>query len=298
MLLSSRLLTGLLLLSVGLLAPGQSCGQLPGRGPMPDPLATTPCLAAAPDSARQLLLQGAAALRAAYRESEALGEYEQLLGRAPATYEALWQAAVLSVRIGNRYTDETRRLTYYAAARLYANRALVVCPEAAEGHYAAALVLAAEAPLQPLRSRLLAYREMRPHVYRATEQLPNWADAWQLLGRWQYRIDHYSLPERLYSRFLLGGVPEGGSTLQAIESLRRAYELEPGRIEFGYDLARVYLNRSQYARARTVLTAALRLAPVTAEEFVLNRRCELLLAQLNRRQQRQYGRRLPLRLPF
>ncbi|WP_019946654.1 tetratricopeptide repeat protein [Hymenobacter aerophilus] len=286
---------GLLLNGAGLLAPAAAQAQIRSKRGAAEKVAAAavlapPCGAPPASAAGQAQLAEAAELLKNYRESEALGRYERVLAQAPATYEALWRAAVLSVRVGNRYTDESRRFAYYAAARLYANRALVVCPEGAEGHYAAAQVLAAEAPLRPLRSRLLAYREMRPHVYQATEMRPDWAEAWQQLGRWHYRVDHYSLPERLYSRLFLGGVPAGGSTLLAIEALRRAYELEPQRIEVAYDLARVYLNRSQYTRARQVLQAALQLTPVTAEELVINRRCQKLLEKVVRRQNRQLPR--------
>ena len=289
-------LLSLLLTGAGVLAcPEQAQAQLrPKRSAAEKAAAATvlapPCGAPPTSPALRAGLAEGGQLLKSYRESEALSRYEQVLAQAPATYEALWQAAVLSVRIGSRYTDESRRFAYYTAARLYANRALVVCPDGAEGHYAAARVLAAQAPLRPLRSRLLAYREMRPHVYRATELRPDWAEAWQQLGRWHYRVDHYSLPERLYSRLFMGGVPAGGSTLLAIEALRRAYELDSQRIEVAYDLARVYLNRSQYTRARNVLQAAAQLTPVTAEELVISRRCQLLLEQLNRRQRRQHSR--------
>ncbi|WP_126546818.1 hypothetical protein [Hymenobacter amundsenii] len=253
-------------------------------------MATPGCPAPAPTPAVARLLAEARRLQADYHESEALGKYERVLAKDPATYAALWEAAVLSVRIGSRYTDETRKLAYLAAARLYAKTALTVCPDGAEAHYAAGLALATLAPLLPLRSRLLAYRELRPHAYRATELRPDWAEAWQLLGRWQYRVDHYSLPERLYSKLFLGGMPVGGSTLLAVESLRKAYELAPQRIEHAYDLARVYLNRSQETRATAVLQAALGITPVTADELVMSRRCERLLEQLNRRKRRQLQR--------
>ncbi|WP_175470836.1 tetratricopeptide repeat protein [Hymenobacter psychrophilus] len=285
---------GLLLASAGLLVPRAARAQLRPKRAASKAAAVVPapvCGAAPAKPALQAGLAEAGQLLKAYRESEALSRYEQVLAQAPATYEALWQAAVLSVRIGSRYTDESRKFAYYAAARLYANRALVVCPEGAEAHYAAARVLAAQAPLQPLRSRLLAYREMRPHVYRATELRPNWAEAWQLLGRWHYRVDHYSLSERLYSQLFMGGMPAGGSTLLAIEALRQSYELDSGRIEVAYDLARVYLNRSQYTRAQNVLGAALRLTPVTAEELVISRRCQKMLDKLTRLQRRQLLRR-------
>lgn len=255
--------------------------------------AAHPATAAAAQAATVAeLLAQARELQLQYHESEALAKYEQALSKAPATYEALWQAAVLSVRIGARYTDETRKSAYFAAARLYASRALVVRSDGPEAHYAEALTLANQATLFTARGRLLAYREMRPHVFRAVELCPEWAEAWQLLGRWHYRVDHYTVLERLFSRLFLGGTPAGASTFQAIDALRRAHELDPHRIQYAYDLARVYLNRSQQTRATAVLQEAVALTPVTADELEISRRCRRLLEQLNRKLRRQISRRV------
>ncbi|SNR30391.1 tetratricopeptide repeat protein [Hymenobacter mucosus] len=243
-----------------------------------------------PDASIAKLLTEAQTLQTQYHESEALAKYEQVLSKAPATYEALWQAAVLSVRIGARYTDETRKAAYFSAARLYANRALVVKSNGAEGHYAEALALTSQATLLTARGRLLAYREMKPHVFMAVARRPDWADAWQLLGRWHYRVDHYSLLERIFSRLFLGGTPSGAGTRKAIDALVRAHELDPKRIQVCYDLARVHLNQGQRSRAVAVLQEAVALTPVTAEELEISRRCRLLLAQLNRQLHRQVQR--------
>ncbi|WP_210116023.1 tetratricopeptide repeat protein [Hymenobacter wooponensis] len=227
-----------------------------------------------------------------YHDSEALAKYEQVLVKAPATYEALWQAAILSVRIGARYTDETRKSAYFSAARLYANRALVVRSEGAEGHYAEALALGNQATLLGARGRLLAYKEMKSHVFKAVARRPDWAEAWQMLGRWHYRVDHYNLLERGFSRLFLGGMPSGAGTRKAIDALVRAHELAPKRIEFCYDLARVHLNQGQRSRAVAVLQEAMELKPVTAEELETSRRCRRMLEQLNRQLHRQVQRHI------
>lgn len=233
------------------------------------------------------LLSEARALETQYKESEALAKYEQALALAPATYEALWKAAVLSIRIGGRYSDETRKTAYFSAARLYSSRALVVRPEGGEGNYAEALALANQATLLTARSRLLAYREMKPYVFKAVEQRPNFADAWQLLGRWHYRVDHYNILERVFSRLFLGGTPSGASTTAAIEALTKAHELEPQRIQFAYDLARVQLNQGHRSQAIAALQEAVTVTPYTAEDLELSRRCRKLLVQLNRKMLRQ-----------
>jgi tetratricopeptide (TPR) repeat protein len=245
-----------------------------------------------PTPAIQQLLAQAKQLQEQYHESEALAKYEQVLAKAPATYDALWQAAVLSVRIGARYTDETRKAAYFSAARLYANRALVVRPDGAEGHYAEALALSNQATLLGARGRLLAYKDMKSHVFKAVARRPDWADAWQLLGRWHYRVDHYNILERGFSRLFLGGTPSGAGTRKAIDALVRAHELAPRRIEFCYDLARVHVNQGQRSRAISVLQEAMELTPVTAEELEISRRCRRLLEQQNRQLHRQLQRHI------
>ena len=238
------------------------------------------------------LLAEARVLQEQYKESEALGKYEQALTLAPATYEALWQAAVLSVRIGARYSDETRKMAYFSTARLYASRALVVRPQGGESNYAEALALANQATLLTARSRLLSYKVMQPHVFMAVQQRPEFAEAWQLLGRWHYRVDHYNILERIYSRVFLGGMPAGASTGAAIEALTKAHELDPERIQFAYDLARVQLNQRHHRQAVAALQEAVALTPVTAEELEISRRCRNLLEQLNRRLVKQLQRHI------
>jgi len=236
------------------------------------------------------LLAEAHALQAKYKDSEALAKYEQVLAKAPSAYEALWQAAVLSVRIGARYTDDTRKMAYFSAARLYSSRALVVRPEGAEGNYAEALALANQATLLTARGRLLVYKEMKPYVFKAVEQRPEFADAWQLLGRWHYRVAHYNLLERLYSQLFLGGTPSGASSQAAINALTIACQLNPKEIQYLYDLARVHLNRGQHSQATMVLQKAVAITPMTAEELEISRRCRNLLEQLNRKRLRQEKR--------
>lgn len=249
----------------------------------------------APAASLAQLLTEARALQQQYHESEALARYEQVLAKAPGNYEALWSAAVLSVRIGTRYTDDTRKSAYFAAARLYANRALVVEPEGGEANYAAAFTIVNQATLQSARGRLLAYREMKPYVFMAVARRPDWADAWQLLGRWHYRVDHYNLLERAFSRLFLGGMPSGAGSRKAIDALKRAHELAPQRIQFCYDLARVYRNQGQRGKALALLVEAQKLTPATSEELEISRRSRNLLVVLQRKA-RHHARKAASRL--
>ncbi|QNP51779.1 tetratricopeptide repeat protein [Hymenobacter qilianensis] len=88
--------------------------------------------------------------------------------------------------------------------------------------------------------------------------------------------------ERVYSELILGGMPGGASSTKAVDALKRAHELDPKRIQFCYDLARVYQNQRQFDEAITVLVDSQKLEPVTGEELEVSRRCRNLLQQLAR----------------
>lgn len=234
------------------------------------------------------LLAEARLLQRKYLDSEALAKYEQVLDEDAKNYEALWQAAALSVRIGTRYTDETRRSAYFTSAGQYAYRAFVAKSDGGEANYAVALALANQATLLRARGRLLLYKEMQQYVFRAVARRPDWADTWQLLGRWHYRVDHYNVLERVYTELILGGMPSGASSRKAIDALKRAHELDPKRIQFCYDLARVYQNQRQLDQAIAVLIESQQLEPVTSEELEVSRRCRNLLQQLARKKRGQH----------
>ena len=279
-----RGLLGALLLW-GSVAP-PAVAQFRGRGRKPAVRVSAGVAAPAvqpadPPAVRAQLFQ-AAALINQFKDSEALAVYQEILKTRPAHYLALWQAAVLSVKIGNRYSDETRKAAYFEAGRHYADRALLLQPEGGESNYAVAVALFSQATLYRAGARVVAFRDLRSHVYLATERRPDLAEAWGLLGRWQYRVAHYNLLERIYSKLVLGGVPAGGDSREAMADLEKARALAPLNLQFCYDLARMYRYQGRRRRAITLLQEAERIPPLTSEDLVVSRLCRKMLPPLLR----------------
>ncbi|NML64809.1 hypothetical protein HHL22_06285 [Hymenobacter sp. RP-2-7] len=239
-------------------------------------------------------LRQAASLQTGYHDSAALAEYQAALKINPQEYESLWRAAVLSVRIGNRYTDETRKAAYFGEARRYAEQALALAPTAGESNYALALALFSQAGLLNARDRLRLFKELQNPVMLAAARRPDLPEAWQLLGRWHYRVAHYNALEKLFSRVFLGGAPRSASTDQAIAALEKARALAPERIQYTYDLARIYKYQGHHRRyAIALLQRAVRQPTYTSEDLIMNRLCEQLLAPMQRaatRRDRRHAR--------
>jgi tetratricopeptide (TPR) repeat protein len=286
--------TLLLLLSLGGLGGLRVAQAQKTTTSQPTPPATleAPELASKPSKAKASLvpdsvafrqhLRKAAALQTKYQDSEALAEYQAALKINPQHYLSLWRAAGLSVSIGNRYSDETRKSAYFAAAHAYADRALLLQPEGGESNYVMALALFSEAGLLSARSRLRIFKQLRSHVYLAAERRPDLPEAWQLLGRWYYRVAHYNVLEKTYSRLLLGGYPQGATSKKAMEALEKAHQLDPGRIQYCYDLARMYKYQGHRHQAIAILQEAIKLPTYTSEDLTINRLCQQLLLPLAR----------------
>lgn len=266
-------------------AGGTALAQAPAVPPAAPPV-VLPTTAGAdreedPPAVRKKLFEAARFLNR-FKDSEALAVYQDVLKANPAHYLALWQAAVLSVKIGARYSDETRKTAYFDAAVRYADRALVLRPEGGESNYAAALALFSQAGLYRSGSRLVAFRDLRSYVFLARAHRPDLPETWQLLGRWQYRVGHYNVLERLYSKIALGGVPPGGNVDSAFHSLETAIRLDSSRVSFYYDLARMYRYQGRPQSALALLQKAIRLPTFTSEDLTINRLCQLQLPPLQR----------------
>ncbi len=246
----------------------------PGNGLAADPPAIRALLSQAHEREKQL------------KDSEALADYQKILTLNAQHYESLWRGAVLSVRIGTRYADERRKAAYFIAARQYATRALALQPEGGESNYALALALFSEASLQSARDRLRLFKDLRSCVYLAAERRPDLPEAWQLYGRWHYRVAHYSVLEKSYSQVVLGGSPPGASVKTALEALEKARALDPARAQYCYDLARMYKYEGERERAIALLRAAIKLPTITADDLSVNRLCQQLLEPLARAQAR------------
>ncbi len=232
--------------------------------------------------ADSLVLQ-ARALSDKRQEALALEKCRLALRNNPVQYEALWRASVLSSRIGARYSDEIRQTDYFENARAYASRALEIHPDFATANYAMALAIASLGTLSPLRGRLSARLEEKPYLDAALQNEPHHADAWQLMGRWQFKVANYTIFETLASRLLLGSIPHEASNQKAYDAMRHAIDDNPQRLDYYYDLARMYQLKGKRELAIQVLLQAQNVELITTEDLAISRQAEALLTQLQRR---------------
>jgi tetratricopeptide (TPR) repeat protein len=189
-----------------------------------------------------------------------LKHYEAALAAEPNNYEALWKAAGAAVDAGYAVSDRTRQATLYKAAEQYARRAVQVNAGDAEGHFELARAIGRNAQTMGSRDKVKYAAEVRSHALDALKIDPRHAGAMHVMGEWNAEIMRLSGVARFMAKNFLGGkIFESASWNDAQRYLEQAVAIEPNRIVHRIDLAQVYADRDNVAKAREQIEAIARM---------------------------------------
>ncbi|MGH7593714.1 MAG: hypothetical protein ACRELE_07675 [Gemmatimonadales bacterium] len=186
-------------------------------------------------------------------------DFEAVLRRDPASYQANWRLALLLIDIAKQIPDGIRsptRDSLYLHAETYAHRAVSVNDNDAEGHFALANAIGRGSLSMGSKERVKRAIEVRAEALRAIELDPRHDGAWHILGRWNAEVERLSAVQRFYARTFLGAsVFNAASWDEAERDLRLAVQYAPTRIVHRFDLAQVLMSRKKWAGAKQQLDA-------------------------------------------
>lgn len=222
-------------------------------------------------------MQLAGELLEAYKDGEALALYEQVLSESPDNYEALCKASFLHCRIGDRFTDETTKMSHFEKARQQALNAYIINPKDAESNYVMALSLGATAMVAGPTQRLQAIFQIKPYLDEALSYNSKHDGAWYIMSRWYFKVANLNIAEQAAAKVLFGGSKGKVTNNDAIDALTKAIAYNPSHIRYYYDLACIYDEMKDSTACRRTLEKALTIDLHTNDELELNRRCKLML---------------------
>ena len=198
---------------------------------------------------------------AARNLTSALQHYEAAVAIDSTLVEALWKAANSAVDLGE--FNDAERERYYARGEQLARLAVKANPASAEAHFALAKALGRFALSKCKREKVKYARIVHDEVREALRLDQTNAGALHVLGMWNAEIMRLSGFERWAARNLLGGGILGEANWDNAQAyLERAAAIEPNRITHRLDLAGVYADRGETAKAREQYEMIARL-PVT-----------------------------------
>jgi tetratricopeptide (TPR) repeat protein len=208
-------------------------------------------------TARELVASGDSA-HAAFDKDRALAAYERAVQLDPQLYDGLWKASRGAVDAGEFLADKNRRKALFTLGISYARRAVAVNPRDPEGHFALGRALGMAALSVGVRDRVKYAVEIREQALAALAIDSTHAGALHVMGSWNAEVMRLNGLERLIAKSFLGGAVMGTANWSdATKYMERAVATEPSRLVHHLDLARIYVDTDQRAKARAEYQAVI-----------------------------------------
>jgi tetratricopeptide (TPR) repeat protein len=196
----------------------------------------------------------------AMNPAAALQHYEAAINEDPKNYEALWKASRSDVDLGSFERDEGKRVGYFKNAELYARRAVEANPGDAEGHFNLARALGKNALSQGPRARIKYAGEVRTHALECLKINPKQAGCLHVMGMWNAEVMRLNGFTRMMAKNFLGGkIFDSANWGEARRYMEESVANEPDRIVHHVDLAGVYRDTGDKAKAKAEWQAAMKL---------------------------------------
>jgi tetratricopeptide (TPR) repeat protein len=199
----------------------------------------------------------------AMKPAEAREQYRAALFIDAANYEALWKFARAQVDVAKQLVaDQDRELReeLYNDAWIYAAEAVRVDSTGADGHFMLAQVLGRLSRTKGGKDRVRFGRQIYDAAALALRLDSLHDGAHHVMGAWHAEVKRLSGITKFFAKtFLGGGFLSRASWDSAVVHLERAVQIRPDYIYHRLELAEVYLDLEDYARARDQLQRLLEL---------------------------------------
>lgn len=198
------------------------------------------------------LISKADRLETALDENNAYFTFLEALKINPNNYYSNWKVAELCSRIGARQPTLAKKTEFFQAGKFYAQRAIKLNPNGADGYYTLVVSMGRLAITQSGKEKLRSVKEIKVYIDKTLALNPNYARAWHALGKWHYEVSNLGFMERTAARIMYGGIPSA-SLKESIAAYEKARQLEPDFNLNYLELAKAYKRNDQKDKALALL---------------------------------------------
>lgn len=197
---------------------------------------------------------------AAMNAAAALRHYQAAIADDPKSYEALWKAARSAVDLSEYERNDEMRGVHYRNAELYARRAVTANPSDAEGHFNLARALGKNALTQGPKARIKYAGDVRAQALECLKINPKHPGCLHVMGMWNAEVMRLSGFTRMMAKNFLGGKVFGSASwAEAKRYMEESVANDPDRIVHHVDLAGVYRDMGDKAKARAEYETVMKL---------------------------------------
>lgn len=177
----------------------------------------------------------------------------------PLYCEAYWKAAREIADVAKQLLGDSlkqRRDSLYSLGRTWAEAAIRADSSVANAHFALALVLGRLSRTRGGKERVKFAKVIYDEALRAVQIDPRHDGAYHILGMWNAEVKRLSGFTRFFAKTLFGaGFMDRATWDSAVTNMERAVALNPQHVYHRLELAGVYLDVEQPAKATEQLQA-------------------------------------------
>jgi tetratricopeptide (TPR) repeat protein len=144
------------------------------------------------------------------------------------------------VDVGEQLPDKKERKLHYEKAYEYAGKAVEINPGGSKGHLFLSIAIGRVALDAGAKEKVRLSKEVKVEVDKALAIDSQDDSAWHVLGRWHRTLSSLSWIEKKFANIFLGGVPKEATMENAVESFKKAIQLNPTSINHHLELAKTY----------------------------------------------------------
>jgi tetratricopeptide (TPR) repeat protein len=223
------------------------------------------------------------AFEKAFKVEAALEKFELAIRQNPKNTDALTHASRMLSNIGGRLpkTERDQKLELYERAKTYAEKSIELNPSIPESRLAYVISLGLQSEIATNPNDKVRYAQNIHNEATKILQLDStFAEAYFILGKWQYELSRLNWMELMACRIFFGGFPEEISLERALEYFKQANAYKENYILFLYGLASAQHALGENDKATQTLQKALSLPLSEPDDATRKERCQALLRQI------------------
>jgi len=223
------------------------------------------------------------AFERAFKVEAALEKFELAIRQNPKNADALTHASRMLSNIGGRLpkTERTKKLEFYEKARTYAEKSIELNPSDPESRLAYVISLGLQSEIATNPHEKVRYAQnIHNEATRILQIDSTFAEAYFILGKWQFELSRLNWVELMACRLFFGGFPETISMERALEYFKKANTYKKDFILFLFGLASAQHALGANDKAIQTLQFALTLPLSEPDDALRKDRCDALLKQI------------------
>jgi len=218
-----------------------------------------------------------------FRVEAALEKFELAIRYNPKNEKALTHASRMLSNIGGRLpkTERTKKMEFYERAKTYAEKSIELNPSDPESRLAYVISLGLQSEIATNPHEKVRYAQnIHNEATRILQIDSTFAEAYFILGKWQFELSRLNWVELMACRLFFGGFPEAISMERALEYFNKANNYKKDFILFLFGLASAQHALGKNDMAVQTLQRALALPLSEPDDALRKDRCSALLKQI------------------